>query len=130
MYRNTNQQLHTQTHNAIHIEYDEEHQKQEWTLKSNDELAMTIAMERWVSVSAGAVDVPTFGVALEGLGAQVGDAVALEVLRPGEGLPTALLRTGEASVVVVLPGEERGVARGGSTCQRELSWPRCQTLKK
>ena len=78
----------------------------------------------------GAADVPTFGVALEGLGAQVGDAVALEVLRPGEGLPTALLRTGEASVVVMLPGEERGVARGGITCQQELSWPGCQTLKK
>ena len=52
----------------------------------------------------GAVDVPTFGMALEGLGAQVGDAMALEVLRPSEGLPTALLLTGEASVVVVLPG--------------------------
>ena len=77
----------------------------------------------------GAVDVPTFGVALEGLGAQVGDAVALEVLRPGEGLPTALLRTGEASVVVVLPGEERGVARGGITCHRVIV-ARMSDLKK
>lgn len=47
----------------------------------------------------------TFCVALEGLGAQVGDAVAFEVLCAGEGLAAALLRTGEATVVVVLPAE-------------------------
>lgn len=53
---------------------------------------------------------PTVYVALKGLGAQVGDAVALEVLCPGEGLATALLWAGEAPVVVMLP-EIRG--RGG-----------------
>ena len=42
-------------------------------------------------------------MALEWLGSQVGDAVALEVLCPGEGLPTALLWTSEAAVVVMLP---------------------------
>lgn len=52
-------------------------------------------------------------MALEGLGSQVGDAVALEVLRPRERLPTALLGTGEAPVVIMLPGAQRGVRREG-----------------
>lgn len=45
----------------------------------------------------------TFCVALKRLGTQVGDAVALEVLSPGERLPTPLLCTDKATVVVVLP---------------------------
>lgn len=53
-------------------------------------------------------------MALERLGAQVCDAVALQVLGPGEGLPTALLRANETTVVVVFPdGDTRG--------ERELS---------
>lgn len=45
----------------------------------------------------------TFSVALERLGAQMSDAVALEVLGSGEGLPTTLLRADKATVVVVFP---------------------------
>lgn len=39
----------------------------------------------------------------EGLGAQVGYAVAFQVLGPGEGLAAALDGTGEPAVVLVLP---------------------------
>lgn len=46
---------------------------------------------------------PTFHGTLERLGAQVGDAVALQMLRPGEGLAAALLLTDEAPVVLVFP---------------------------
>ena len=49
----------------------------------------------------------TFSVALEGFGAQVSDAVPLQVLRPGEGLPTSLLRADEAPVIVVFPEKHR-----------------------
>ena len=46
---------------------------------------------------------PTFCMAVEGLGAQMGDTVTLEVLRPGEGLATALLRTDKATVIIMFP---------------------------
>ena len=45
---------------------------------------------------------------LKGLGAQVRDAVTLQVLGTGEGLATALLRAGETPVIIVLPGEGEG----------------------
>lgn len=45
----------------------------------------------------------TFCVALERLGAQVCDAVALQVLGSGEGLPTTLLCADEATVIVMFP---------------------------
>lgn len=50
----------------------------------------------------------TFCVALEGLCAQMGDAVTLEVLRPGEGFPTTLHCTDKTTVIVVFPGEHMG----------------------
>lgn len=46
---------------------------------------------------------PTFHGTGEGLGAQVGDAVALQVLGPGERLAAALDRAGEPAVVIMLP---------------------------
>lgn len=46
---------------------------------------------------------PTFHRTGEGFGAQVGDAVALQVLGPGERLATALDGAGEAAVIVMLP---------------------------
>lgn len=42
-------------------------------------------------------------MALEGLGAQMGDAVTLEVLCPGEGFPTALFCTDKATVIIMFP---------------------------
>ena len=42
-------------------------------------------------------------MALERFGAQVGDAMAFQVLCPGEGLAAAVLRAGKAAVIVVLP---------------------------
>lgn len=46
---------------------------------------------------------PTFCMALEGLGAQMGDTVSFEVLCPGEGLPTTFLHTDEATVIIMFP---------------------------
>lgn len=42
-------------------------------------------------------------MALKGFGAQVGDAVALQVLSSGERLSTALLRTDKSTVIVMFP---------------------------
>lgn len=42
-------------------------------------------------------------MALKGFGAQVGDSVALQVLGPGERLPTSLLWTNKATVIIVFP---------------------------
>ena len=46
-------------------------------------------------------------MALEGLGAQMCDAVTLEVLRPGEGFPTTLLCADEATVIIMFPDKHR-----------------------
>lgn len=59
-----------------------------------------------VDVEAAASREPgtaAFHGAHERLRAQVGYAVAFQVLGPGEGLPTALHGTGEPAVVFVLP---------------------------
>lgn len=45
----------------------------------------------------------TICVALKRLGTQMGDAVALEVLGPGEGLPTPLLSTDKAAIIIMFP---------------------------
>lgn len=45
----------------------------------------------------------TFCVALERLGAQMCDAVTLEVLGSSKGFPTTLLRADKAAVVVMFP---------------------------
>lgn len=50
----------------------------------------------------------TFSVTLEGFGPQVGDAVTLQVLRPGEGFPTTLLGADEATIVIVFSEERQG----------------------
>lgn len=47
---------------------------------------------------------------LEGFGPEVGDAVTLQVLRPGEGFPTTLLGADEATVVIVFSKESGGQA--------------------
>lgn len=46
-------------------------------------------------------------MALEGLGAQMGDTVTLEVLSSGEGFPTTLLCTDKATVIIVFPDKHR-----------------------
>lgn len=46
-------------------------------------------------------------MALEGLGAQMGDTVTLEVLCPGEGLPTTFLCADETTVIIMFPIKER-----------------------
>lgn len=45
----------------------------------------------------------TFCMALEGLGAQMGDTVTFQVLCPGEGFPTSLLCAHKAAVIIVFP---------------------------
>lgn len=50
----------------------------------------------------------TFSVTLEGFGPQVGDAVTLQVFRPGEGFPTTLLGADEATIVIVFSEERQG----------------------
>lgn len=47
---------------------------------------------------------------LEGFGPQVGDAVTLQVLRPGEGFPTTLLGADETTIVIVFSKESGGQA--------------------
>lgn len=49
----------------------------------------------------------TFYWALERLSAQVGDTVAFQVLCTGKGLPTPFFWTGEAPIIIMLPGREK-----------------------
>lgn len=52
-------------------------------------------------------------MALEGLGAQMGDTVTFEVFCTGEGFPTTLLCTDKATVIIMFPDEHRE----GDCCQ-------------
>lgn len=45
---------------------------------------------------------------LEGFGPQVGDAVTLQVLRPGKGFSTTLLGADETTIVIVFSEEGQG----------------------
>ena len=49
----------------------------------------------------------TFSMALEGLGAQMGDTMTLEVLCPGERFTTTLLCAHKATVIIMFPDEHR-----------------------
>lgn len=71
----------------------------------------------------------TFSVTLEGFGPQVGDAVTLQVLRPGEGFPTTLLGADEATIVIVFSEENKVKVRWGhATAEREGSEPHLYRL--
>lgn len=81
----------------------------EFTASTNGtERKRRLRTQQFMKVPNGGPAAPilTFNMALKGLSAQVGDAVALQVLCPGEGLATALFWAGEAPVVIVLPENE------------------------
>lgn len=66
----------------------------------------------------------TFCMALEGLGTKMCDTVTFEVLSPGEGLPTAFLRTDKPTVVIMFPDENTETQT--LKCQGEVTRQTCQ----